>query len=111
MPPAYNQTPVNVEGLFQITEVLNTVYHYFNISKKHLSKQEAFEECFHASEWFSSSWNKICWTEQVPSKAEATGFNFCGIWETPYPHSMQGVVWCCQMNGCSDKEMQARLTD
>jgi hypothetical protein len=27
MPPAQNQTPVNVEGLFQITEVLNTVYH------------------------------------------------------------------------------------
>jgi len=51
--------PVNVEDLFQITEVLNTVYHYFNISKKHLSQQEAFEECFQASEWFSSSWNKI----------------------------------------------------
>jgi hypothetical protein len=55
MPPVQNQTPVNVEGLFQVTEVLNTAYHYLNISKKHLSKQEVFEECFQASEWFSSS--------------------------------------------------------
>jgi hypothetical protein len=55
MLPAQNQTLVNVESFIQITEMLNTAYHYFNISKKHLSKQEAFEECFQASEWFSSS--------------------------------------------------------
>jgi len=55
MLPAQNQTPVNVESFIQVTEMLNTAYHYFNISKKHLSKQEAFEECYQASEWFSSS--------------------------------------------------------
>jgi hypothetical protein len=50
MAPAQNHTPVNVEGLIQITEMLNAAYHYFSISKKHLSKQEAFEECFQTSE-------------------------------------------------------------